>query len=428
MRLRTGIAVVGITAGSFAQQTWIKSPYNPVVLDAPFAVEGMTDPTLCFDGQTYHLWISGGGFVEGNPTPSVRTGYYTSTDFVTWDPALSNPVLREGPPGEWDSGHIETPHILKQTETFWLYYCATPDSAPDDEEQLRFGLVTSPDGIQWTRHPDNPILNRGAWEDWDGRWIESPCVLIADSIYYMWYNGVDRAWRIHIGLATSRDGVHWTKHPDNPVLSPDPEIEWQSYAVYAPQVRRIQGRFIMLYTGLKLGETTYDFSDLRTGLAVSEDGVHWERSQHPVLTGSPGAWDEIGPFTLDWIAYGDSLRMFYTSEGLGIAVSTPVPVKADQKPRVSPGDWATLSNYPNPFNRNTQITYRIGRSAQVTLTVWDMKGRAVRRLVDRMQSAGSHHIRWDGRSRDNREVSSGIYILGLQTGGIRKSARILLIR
>lgn len=420
--------MIGIVTGSFAQRAWIKSPHNPIGLNAPFAVEGMTDPTLCFDGRMYHLWISGGGFVEGNPTPSVRTGYYTSTDFIVWDPAPGNPVLREGPPGAWDSGHIETPHVLKEEVAFRLYYCATPDSAPDDEERLRFGMVTSPDGADWTRHPDNPILERGAWDEWDGRWIESPCVLKVDGAYYMWYNGVDKTWRIHIGLATSADGVHWVKHPDNPVLSPAPDIEWQSYAVYAPQVRWLDGRFIMLYTGLKLGETTYDFSDLRTGLAVSEDGVHWERSRNPVMTGTPGAWDEIGPFTLDWVSDGDSLRMFYTSEGLGIATSTPVPAGVDHEAEIHADYRTGLSNAPNPFNSGTRITYEIDRAMRVALTVWDVRGRLIRRLADGVRASGLHTVEWDGRSLNDGAVASGMYILVLRTEDVQSSTRMLLIR
>ena len=411
-----------------AQQIWHKHPNNPVILDAPFAVVGMSDPTLYFDGSIYHLWISGGGFVPDNPTPSVRTGYYTSTNFLNWIPALDNPVLREDPPGTWDSGHIETPHVLKDDLMFRLYYCATPDSAPDDPETLQFGLATSPDGSSWTRHTDNPLLNRGNPEDWDGRWIESPCVLKLDNQYFMWYNGIDMGWRIHIGLATSEDGIHWTKHAENPVLSPDPEIEWRSIAMYAPQVRKIEGRFLMLYTGLKLGETTYDFQNMKTGLAVSQDGIHWETSGTSVLEGTADAWDAPGPFTLDWIEDGDSLRLFYTSDGLGTAVSSKIPAGILDRPCQGPEEFVTLSAYPNPFNSQTCIVCQLNEPALIHLDIIDLRGRNVRTFRLGPRAAGNFRVFWNGFSEDGESCGNGLYILRLTAGEKLVTQRIVLLK
>lgn len=422
------VLILSLTLNVQSQQFWIKSSTNPIELDAPYAVVGMSDPTLYFDGSSYHLWISGGGFVPNNPNPSVRTGYYTSTDFLNWIPAPDNPVLREGPAGTWDSAHIETPHIFKNGSEFWLYYCATPDTAPDDAETLQFGLATSEDGANWVRHEANPILSRGPAGAWDGFWIESPCILKVGSTYMMWYNGIDRGWRIHIGLATSQDGINWTKHENNPVFSPDPNIEWRSIATYAPQVRYIDGRYLMLFTGMRLGETTYDFYNMKTGLAVSTDGIHWECLENPVLEGTPDAWDSPGPFTLDWIQDGDSLRMFYTSDGFGTAVSSKIPAK------VQTGAYSTsiknmeLKAFPSPFNSQLRIQYQLSEAEQMKIDIVDIFGRVVNVLIEGYAPAGNHRISWAGHSQNSNLCGNGIYFIRLQTRNRTVIKRIVLLK
>ena len=207
-----------------------------------------------------------------------------------------------------------------------LYYAATPDSMANDGTQLKFGLATSFDGVNWTRCPVNPILERGTPGSWEGRWIESPSVLKTDSLYYLWYNGVDIEWKIHVGLATSTDGINWQKYPGNPVFSPTPGSDWDSVGVYAPQVHWLGNRFVMLYTGIVFSQLGYDFDNTKTGVVISQDGILWTRaSDQAVFSGTPDAWNVSGPFTLDWVEEKNQLLMAYVSGGEdGNAVSSGV--------------------------------------------------------------------------------------------------------
>ncbi len=57
---------------------------------------------------------------------------------------------------------------------------------------IGIGYATSPDGILWEKHPDNPVLDIGAAGEWDDQRIVSPAVLLDGTTYKMWYT----TWRV----------------------------------------------------------------------------------------------------------------------------------------------------------------------------------------------------------------------------------------
>ncbi len=92
-------------------------------------------------------------------------------------------------------------------------------------------------------------------------------------------------------------------------------------------------------------------------------------------------------------------------------------------------------NYPNPFNSQTVIEYRIQAASDVELTVYDMNGRPVRALARGVKPAGFHPVHWDGTDDGGRAAASGIYycriqIKGKAVGGIsfRAGRKMILIR
>lgn len=87
-----------------------------------------------------------------------------------------------------------------------------------------------------------------------------------------------------------------------------------------------------------------------------------------------------------------------------------------------------ISVTPNPFNPATEISYSLERDGPVSLVVYDVAGRNVRTLVDRSEAAGIHRVRWDGRDRFGRGVSSGIYYARFRAGGIAASRPLTLVR
>jgi hypothetical protein len=86
-----------------------------------------------------------------------------------------------------------------------------------------------------------------------------------------------------------------------------------------------------------------------------------------------------------------------------------------------------LSNYPNPFNPSTSISYALSNPGRIRLEVYDVEGKRVTLLVDSTQEPGRYTVTWDGSSEAGRKVASGTYFCRLTTNeGIRTIKMTLL--
>ena len=88
---------------------------------------------------------------------------------------------------------------------------------------------------------------------------------------------------------------------------------------------------------------------------------------------------------------------------LDITIPAAAAAPSVQGSSVIPDNTALLSNFPNPFNPETWIPYQLAKSADVTLTIYDIRGRVVRTLLLGHQPAGFYQSRskaahWDGRN------------------------------
>ncbi|MCI0699251.1 S8 family serine peptidase [candidate division KSB1 bacterium] len=89
-------------------------------------------------------------------------------------------------------------------------------------------------------------------------------------------------------------------------------------------------------------------------------------------------------------------------------------------PRSVPANFSLAQNYPNPlsgrlpFNSEATIRYELPVASRVTLTVFDVTGRAVALLASGFEKPGEHSVRWDGRDRQGNHVPSGIYFYRLE--------------
>jgi hypothetical protein len=84
--------------------------------------------------------------------------------------------------------------------------------------------------------------------------------------------------------------------------------------------------------------------------------------------------------------------------------------------------------YPNPAKGQAQIEYSLKVPGRVDLSVYDLTGRLVRKVVEASQPAGVYKVAWDGRDLGGRAVSSGVYFLKLTAPGKAKTARVVLVR
>jgi len=85
-------------------------------------------------------------------------------------------------------------------------------------------------------------------------------------------------------------------------------------------------------------------------------------------------------------------------------------------------------NQPNPFRADTMIRFEVAQAGQVDLSVFDVQGRRIRRLVDGWLDPGSYAWTWDGRTDDGRETGPGVYFYQLATTEGTKTMRMVRVR
>ncbi|MBN2357507.1 T9SS type A sorting domain-containing protein [candidate division KSB1 bacterium] len=79
----------------------------------------------------------------------------------------------------------------------------------------------------------------------------------------------------------------------------------------------------------------------------------------------------------------------------------------------APEAYALLQNYPNPFNPQTHIEFHLPQPGEVRLSIFDIQGREVRRLLQGYVSAGRHNMTWNGRDTTGKLMPSGMYFYRL---------------
>jgi hypothetical protein len=88
-----------------------------------------------------------------------------------------------------------------------------------------------------------------------------------------------------------------------------------------------------------------------------------------------------------------------------------------------PSEFALLTNYPNPFNASTVISYQLPTTSHVKLEIYNISGRKVATLVDSKEQGGYRSVTWDAS-----EVSSGVYFYKLTAGDFTQTRRMMLVK
>ena len=140
-------------------------------------------------------------------------------------------------------------------------------------------------------------------------------------------------------------------------------------------------------------------------VAYGNDGQHYNRSINAAPTNSAVGQD-----------MADALHG--ASDHLPVLLSLSYPVSAlfsEVNGVGVPGSFALAQNHPNPFNPVTTLEVTLSRRATVVLSVYNLRGREVARLLEGFRSPGIHEVVWDGRDHQGRELPTGIYIARLST-------------
>lgn len=295
--------------------------------------------------------------------------------------AESTPVLKEGPPGAWDDKDINGASAIFDGTDYQMWY-----SGHNSGIDRRIGYASSSDGINWTKYNQDIsgnsdyVLSAGLSGTWESRGVLLPSVVLHDSEYEMWYAGYHSQFKI--GYATSPDGITWTKHEGNPVMDLGQSGTWDDAVAYRPNVVIDGNIYKMWYSGASSGapqEIGYATSVIPSenllielGKPVNNLATAQGEKVEIQWTGNGPTWSTVslrrdddsvwnnGSAGETWIALSQPVSGIYEWDTTGVPLGTyyiagMITDGADEEHNYAPGT-VTIEEPPNTPPYITSLT------------------------------------------------------------------------
>ena len=165
------------------------------------------------------MWFSSTWFSGGDGQHTLHES--GSTDGIRWS-APSAAQLED----------VYSPTIFKDGDRYRMWFI----DVGHDPWIVRH--ASSADGTAWTVTPEPCVVIDQEWESGN---LFYPTVLKLGDTYQMWYGSywTGRKNTTALGFAVSVDGLNWRKHPDNPVFRPDPDRAWESHYTTSQSIVRL---------------------------------------------------------------------------------------------------------------------------------------------------------------------------------------------
>lgn len=93
-----------------------------------------------------------------------------------------------------------------------------------------------------------------------------------------------------------------------------------------------------------------------------------------------------------------------------------------------PKKFQVSQNFPNPFNPSTHVEIQLPESGKLNVSIYDLTGRLINTLVNDNLEMGSYIVEWHGNDQANRLVSTGVYIMKVNSGDYSKSLKLAFIK
>lgn len=180
-----------------------------------------------------------------------------------------NPVFKGTGTDTWDERIRERGYILREDGVYHMWYTGYRDQPATE---MHLGYATSEDGITWKRFEGNPIYDKG--------WMEDMMVIKDEGTYYMFAEGKDDIAH----LLTSTDRIHWTEQGNLDIRYTNGEpLSRGAYGT--PTAWKENGLWYLFY----------ERGDLGIWLATSTDLKVWKNIQdEPVIAMGPESYDKYG--------------------------------------------------------------------------------------------------------------------------------------
>lgn len=327
----------------------------------------------------------------------------------------------------------------------------------DVKTKKQIGVIENPHG-HWAFSPDGKIMASAAGRIitlWDIRTRQSVGTLEGhlDIVGHVAFSPdgktlVSDAWmpdEIRLWDITTRQTIT--------TFESDPSIGPFSLAFFSPDGKMLV--FSQLNDGVKVWDlarqsmTTIPEDSIMTFLPNSS--IMLLRSDSYQHGKKITAWDAKTATLITELKpeiFEDWKKPIFSPDGKTLAITTEDCVTLfdpkviyDQLPTLAPANTnlddslhtELLANYPNPFNPETWIPYRLAQDAKVNLTIFNAEGHTVRNLAVGYKTAGVYETRnkaiyWDGRNDLGEQVTSGVYFYHLKAGNYSATKRMVVLK
>ncbi|RMG28996.1 MAG: T9SS C-terminal target domain-containing protein [Methanobacteriota archaeon] len=438
------VAIAALLVGgtsAIAQPDFTPYPNNPVLTYGPpgsWDSQTLVLPEVFSYNGTYYMFYSGTPDIMSTP---FAIGFATSSDGYTWTKYSGNPVFQSDGTG-FDAWMVSEARILR-VDTLWvMYYNARAVPGPGPGPAIGRATATDLAG-PWTPL-DTPVLEVGSAGEWDYAFVNPNCVFYDGNQYVMYYSGGGDFLTVEprmLGMATSPDGINWTKYDDptttdppyaesDPVIHIGPPGSYDAGVAWEAKVLPTANGWEMFYSSFPDSANAYG----SICYATSNDGIHWVKSPNNPIYEPSQPWEQYVVLSPSIIMIDNTYFMYYTGQPgvttaqIGLATGTITGIE-DQENGELVEDFRLEQNYPNPFNPTTTISFALPHASRITLQVFDITGRKIRTLMNGQLPAGTHQVVWDGRDDAGQLVGSGVYLYQLQTGeGFTQVKRMVLLK
>jgi len=365
------------------------------------------------DDYTKVEWMSG---VNYNSQENIDTGYYMAAymypkvfryDIITHEFSFYDIDIQDTDPAD---DHMAVAFDLDDDGFVDAY---DPDSDPPGEPIV---VLSCP---SWFYNSD------AGWQD--AYFHESNCKMVANGnwVALVWHDGAKLQ-----GAYYGRDGYDgWLKQPEICIsISDDNGATWSDIRYinanpldnvvdpdnyydnnYAPE---FEG---MMPVNLSLGDKLEILSNEPGNYHAKLNFVFMDDGDYGSAAGQTTGGGSLTNSALRYAA----IDLEFQEVWIG-----PASINEETIPQVD----FQLSNYPNPFNPETTISYNMIEDGNVSIDIFNVKGQKVRTLINEHVTAGDHSLVWNGTNNNEQKVSSGIYFYKMKSGNYSATKKMILMK
>jgi predicted GH43/DUF377 family glycosyl hydrolase len=278
---------------------WERDPENPVFTPADdnSIWDGITveDPDIIYEEGDFLMFYAGHNEFQWE---TKQIGMARSETGRDWVRDSANPLLSPDPNG-WHSRSVQNPAVVSHDDGYHMTF----DGSDSKDGWVGIGYAQADVVDQWEYEPNNPIITLGKRGSWCEEHVADPSLVYHNGTFHIYYAGRrDNKWSI--GHATTTDFRSIEQDPENPLISPDGELNKYKH-INDPNVIHDGEQFHMIFAGSTSSAKQF-------GYASSEDGESWNLHNKPVLSPDESTGWEGVKLTNPGLVYDDeAYHLFY---------------------------------------------------------------------------------------------------------------------